>query len=262
MFQHTQVAIFDINVTNDPSSAQINIVVTDGASEKEEMAEGQADKTHGTVNGHHVVTGARIRLFRGGRGTLKTLERFLANGTYSEWQFEAKIGKLVAHEMGHALGINGHSSDSTDVMSDGLGDPELDYGKWISQADANTLMHSYCGHPVGTTTANRPTVAPRPVERAPDVYAPFEGMWSCRVGSEGYDSFRIDSDGSVWPHENTKAVVSGATIRFEEAGDGSFYDKRVFEFRVVGGELRGTRTEISRTYRGGIDSYTCTRDRK
>jgi hypothetical protein len=253
MFQLTRVAIFDFDVRDNDPSAPITITVTDGASSQDEMAEGQAHRTYGTFNGQPVTAGARIELYRGGRSTLRVIEGFLENGKWSQWQFEAKIGEIVAHEMGHALAINGHSSGERDLMHRSGGEPQLDYATWISQADANTMMHAYCGR-------GQPTPAP-PTSSASgtNVYAPFVGGWDCRSGAEGLHAFSIGESGRVSLVNRPTATVSGNQIQFEETGDGYFFQRRVFRFTLVGEQLRGTRTQYSRQGGSEVEQYTCTR---
>ena len=56
------------------------------------------------------------------------------------------VAKLVGHEMGHALGIGGHSTDAGDLMYDGdvlVTAPANSY-PWVSKRDLNTLGTAYC----------------------------------------------------------------------------------------------------------------------
>jgi predicted Zn-dependent protease len=56
----------------------------------------------------------------------------------------AIIGRLVAHEMGHALGLMFHSDDPLDLMGGG---PAAGFGEpypWASSRDLNTMMTAYC----------------------------------------------------------------------------------------------------------------------
>lgn len=249
-------AFLDLEVKEDDPSAQIKIILRDSVSPIDEMAEGEVNHTYGTVNGHHVITGAEIVLHRAGRNTLKVTEGFLERGTWSEWQFESKIGEIVAHEMGHALGINGHSSNPADLMASSLGEPQLDFKTWISQADANTLLHAYCGQRLSQAPPPTPTAA-----TSPTPLAPFVGRWDCRTDEGGFDGFVLRRNGTIdyGEDEPARVSVSGSGIRFEEpAVNHTFFDRRIFEFTLTGGQLRGTRTETGSSG-SRVDRYTCTR---
>jgi len=52
------------------------------------------------------------------------------------------VAQIIAHEMGHALGILLHSTDGADLMAARLyvGTP----APWITAADRHTLLHAYC----------------------------------------------------------------------------------------------------------------------
>lgn len=54
----------------------------------------------------------------------------------------ADITPVAAHEFGHALGIAGHSDQTTDVMFDGPSTYSLTE---LSNRDVNTLLTAYCG---------------------------------------------------------------------------------------------------------------------
>lgn len=60
------------------------------------------------------------------------------------------IAPVAAHEFGHALGIAGHSSNDTDVMSESSNVYNL---SGLSQADINTMKTAYCGVTVSTSVS-------------------------------------------------------------------------------------------------------------
>ena len=57
-----------------------------------------------------------------------------------------RVANVVGHEMGHALGIAGHSTDAGDLMyeNDVLGSAPADSYPWVSKRDLNTLGTAYC----------------------------------------------------------------------------------------------------------------------
>jgi predicted Zn-dependent protease len=56
------------------------------------------------------------------------------------------IAKILAHEMGHALGVNLHSPDARDIMFGGISDWSRDAPPypWITENDRNTIGEAYC----------------------------------------------------------------------------------------------------------------------
>ena len=48
------------------------------------------------------------------------------------------MGSIAAHEIGHALGITGHSDDPSDLMA-----ARFQAGTSVSQRDADTLAFLY-----------------------------------------------------------------------------------------------------------------------
>lgn len=61
--------------------------------------------------------------------------------------FADLVTRLTAHEMGHALGIDRHSRDPADVMSQGLRNVLTGSYPWITGSDLNTLYIVYCPDP-------------------------------------------------------------------------------------------------------------------
>lgn len=56
-----------------------------------------------------------------------------------------KIAQITAHEMGHALGLMFHSTDSSDLMYyRGLRLPVPEQYPWITASDLNTMTILYC----------------------------------------------------------------------------------------------------------------------
>lgn len=54
----------------------------------------------------------------------------------------ASFRETATHEFGHALGLNGHSDNSNDVM---YASHSLDYEKPLTSRDVNTMLSDYCG---------------------------------------------------------------------------------------------------------------------
>ena len=69
-----------------------------------------------------------------------------SKNSYNQPFTSTQLYMLALHEIGHSLGIVGHSSDSADVMSV----DKLENYKKISPRDAKTLkmVYSYCGEPL------------------------------------------------------------------------------------------------------------------
>jgi hypothetical protein len=90
-----------------------------------------------------------------------------------------------------------------------------------------------------------PAASYRPAETAAQRGSAFAGSWNCRTDGVGYDYFTLAADGTInLSGSDSRWFTSGNTVRFEEAGDGTFFTKRIFEFSLANGQLRGTRTEI------------------
>lgn len=62
--------------------------------------------------------------------------------SFSAWRND--VATIVAHEMGHALGIAEHSPDPGDIMYFQQLRRGLPPAWLISDADINTMLHSYC----------------------------------------------------------------------------------------------------------------------
>jgi predicted Zn-dependent protease len=93
---------------------------------------------------YHIKQHAAIHLFlRGGDpqslGVLDLQERA------TPIAFQHDLASIVAHEMGHALAIDGHSPNASDLMYGGTinlnGDPAPTH---ITVSDRNTFMQAYC----------------------------------------------------------------------------------------------------------------------
>lgn len=53
------------------------------------------------------------------------------------------VANIVAHEMGHALGVQKHSNDRSDLMHSGRNHGAVPY-PWVTQRDLNTMQEAYC----------------------------------------------------------------------------------------------------------------------
>jgi hypothetical protein len=170
----------------------------------------------------------------------------LRSGRLTQGQFDALLARTLAHEICHVLGIQGHSTQREDIMNP-TNDATTMFQTSITAADVNTLSHLYCGSgaPVQQQAAAQPASTP---------FAAMAGRWECRVSIPGqdvlaYDGFVLHDDGSLslLGVVGEKATVSGSVLRFEQTDDSGFYGKRTFQFTLVSGQLRGTKTETSGT---------------
>jgi len=73
------------------------------------------------------------------------VERILVTGRWGDGHVAApgEIYETVLHEMGHALGLMGHSDDPQDIMYASLS--RIPGGKGLSARDRNTLRELYAG---------------------------------------------------------------------------------------------------------------------
>ena len=60
-----------------------------------------------------------------------------------------QTANTLAHEIGHALGIQMHSPDESDLMNENgnflpVRDDARDPRSFITAADRNTMLHAYC----------------------------------------------------------------------------------------------------------------------
>jgi len=144
MARHASRSFPLVTVSTNNSSAPIQLTVVDTPLPGSESgAFGSATLGFGTVAGRTVITDVQIRLHR---PALAGAETLLRNRVWSPLQFNALITQVVAHEMGHALGIRSHSLNAMDLMAAGGNrqNGESDIDNWISTADALTLSHAYC----------------------------------------------------------------------------------------------------------------------
>ncbi len=133
----------DLQISMNNAAAPIQLTLTDAVDSSAATAQGVTRFVYASANGRTVIVGADITLQR---PNLKGAEVLLANGVWSQWMFNSYVANIVAHELGHALGIRGHSPNRGDLMAAGgnRGNGETDSANWITQADANTLSEAYC----------------------------------------------------------------------------------------------------------------------
>ena len=141
-------AAFQFTTDNPSAPIQVSVVNSDSDAAG---AEGIAVATYRSVGDPQVITSASVRLIRK-NSDLETVESLFTRGIWSAENLSRYISMLTLHELGHALGIRGHSTNSADIMSnsskvDSAGNPSADYTKWVSPADLNTLSHAYCSRP-------------------------------------------------------------------------------------------------------------------
>ena len=96
-----------------------------------------------TVAGvNHVITSASIRIAR-----MADDEALIARGL--DRRVVLQTVNTLAHEIGHALGIQLHSPDDADLMHEygnfvPVRDDQRDPRTFITPADRNTMRHAYC----------------------------------------------------------------------------------------------------------------------
>jgi TonB family protein len=163
----------------------------------------------------------------------------------------------LSHEIGHALGIEGHSPSRDDLMFENgnfyVGRDD-DPRNFITLADRNTMLHAYCG-PSSAVPATAATPAPSvppalpPAPMPPRPTVPFIGRWQCSVdpsqvspGAFKTFTFRVQSDGMVsmpGAGDELRPVMTDSSLRFESRGGGTT-DTVVLTGNSTG--LRGSRT--------------------
>jgi hypothetical protein len=266
------LALWQVALDTRPNSPRIRLLTSDSASASiqigviDQIPAGMKPSLLGVAESQlegGVIVRSRISVFR--QNLTKQAEaKLAAGGLEAELAFKFLVTRVVAHEIGHALGLGTMATDSLShptglgyMMTDHYEGFDPDITRWITDADVNTLAQAYC----------IPGTAPKPISPPANVVsdnpvAPFTGSWSCSVPPVGVDYFTIRADGAVTfaaDDQVGRAVVSGNTIRFDQSGDRYFYDKRAFQFSIQNGQLRGTRTETSSNRATTVDQYTCRR---
>jgi predicted Zn-dependent protease len=79
------------------------------------------------------------------RGTIRILPEIIREVTQNQRLEESSdyIANIVGHEMGHALGVQKHSDDHTDLMHSFRNHGRIPY-PWVTQRDRNTMQEAYC----------------------------------------------------------------------------------------------------------------------
>ena len=124
-------------IVNNSSDAKIHFILWSGTL-----------PCAGAQVGTEVVTGC-VQYDLASSTTIQRARVYLRNpsslniqiGSVGWVQFFASTQRLILHEMGHAMGIRGHSPNPNDSM---FGDGDLAKADGISVADINTLRYAYC----------------------------------------------------------------------------------------------------------------------
>lgn len=72
---------------------------------------------------------------------------------------DSEIRKTTLHEVGHALGLQGHSPVSSDIMYPSL---SLNQVPYLQDRDASTISHLYAGYPIAPTASGASQMALSP----------------------------------------------------------------------------------------------------
>jgi len=121
-------------VTTDFDISEPDVVIRFDAPDEDQRRRGlEGEFRWGQVDSDLVLRSGTIRLF-------PEIIRESRIGELPEY-----IANLTAHEMGHALGVQKHSPESTDLMS---GVPPRNFTHvsypWVTRRDLNTMLGDYC----------------------------------------------------------------------------------------------------------------------
>jgi predicted Zn-dependent protease len=131
----THAAIGAVEVGMNLQQAHITVRL-----QEEDALRGRHGVTNPRVSGRVLQPGTEIVLFTHGIATRVGLLHTPEAG----YQVRPIVAKVMAHEMGHALGILGHSSDPTDVMFAQEWASDAPPYPWVTERDWHTLAEAYC----------------------------------------------------------------------------------------------------------------------